>query len=256
MTGWRTLGRYAAILAVAGFLLALAFPRTDWSLTPWLVVTPLLIVALLTPPRVAFGWGLLYGVVFFLVLLRWLNFTFRVYSNIPGPLVFLPTVLLAAYCAFWIGGVAWAVSRVAARRSVTWALAVAPFFPGFGKQDHEPLLHREHARPVAGGAVDLLQVAQQARKHFARRGRLQEQAQRHVEIADQALLAAVGRQALIELLARQRMTAERIDHHLALRQAQLGACDPGPLTIHRCVRGAVVVGEADTFGHRLSRLLG
>jgi apolipoprotein N-acyltransferase len=128
MTGWRTLGRYAAILAVAGFLLALAFPRTDWSLTPWLVVTPLLIVALLTPPRVAFGWGLLYGVIFFLVLLRWLNFTFRVYSNIPGPLVFLPTVLLAAYCAFWIGGVAWAVSRVAARRSVTWALALAPFF--------------------------------------------------------------------------------------------------------------------------------
>jgi apolipoprotein N-acyltransferase len=128
MSRWPTLGRYAATLTIAGFLLALAFPRTDWSLTPWVVVMPLLVVALLTPPRAAFWWGLLYGGVFFLVLLRWLNFTFRVYSNIPGPLVFLPTALLAMYCAFWIAAVAWAVSRVAARASVTWALALAPFF--------------------------------------------------------------------------------------------------------------------------------
>jgi apolipoprotein N-acyltransferase len=125
---WSALGRYAGILAASAFLLALAFPRTDWGLTPWLMVTPLLVVAILTPPRPAFWWGLLYGGVFFLVLLRWLNFTFRVYSTIPGPLALLPTALLAAYCAFWIGAVAWAVSRVAARRSVPWALAAAPFF--------------------------------------------------------------------------------------------------------------------------------
>lgn len=127
MSSWSTLGRYAAVLAAAAFLLALAFPRTDWALTPWLAVTPLLVVAILSPPRRAFWWGLLYGTVFFVILLRWLNFTFRVYSTIPGPLVFLPTLLLAAYCAFWIAAVAWAVSRVAARRSIEWALAAAPF---------------------------------------------------------------------------------------------------------------------------------
>jgi apolipoprotein N-acyltransferase len=127
MSRWSALGWYAAVLAVAAFLLALAFPRTDWALTPWLVVTPLLVVAILSPPRAAFWWGLLYGGVFFLILLRWLNFTFRVYSTIPGPLVFLPTILLAAYCAFWIAGVAWAVSRVAARWSVAWALVLTPF---------------------------------------------------------------------------------------------------------------------------------
>jgi apolipoprotein N-acyltransferase len=128
MKRWSTLGRYAAVLAAAAFLLALAFPRTDWALTPWLVVTPLLVVAAMTPPRVAFWWGLLYGGVFFVILLRWLNFTFRVYSTIPGPLVFIPTLLLAGYCAFWIGGVAWAVSRVAARWSIGPALALTPFF--------------------------------------------------------------------------------------------------------------------------------
>lgn len=128
MNRWSALGRYAVVLAVAAFLLALAFPRTDWTLTPWLVVTPLLVVAVMSAPRTAFWWGLLYGGVFFLILLRWLNFTFRVYSTIPGPLVFLPTVLLAGYCAFWIGAVAWAVSRVAARWSIGWALALTPFF--------------------------------------------------------------------------------------------------------------------------------
>ena len=128
MSRWSLLGRYAGILAGAALLTAVAFPRTDWFLTPWVLVTPLLVVAILTPPRAAFWWGLLYGAVFFLVLLRWLNFTFRVYSSIPGPLVLLPTALLAGYCAFWIGGVSWAVSRVSARWSISWALALAPFF--------------------------------------------------------------------------------------------------------------------------------
>jgi len=128
MTRWTTLGRYAAIVAAAAFFTALSFPRTDWSLTPWMLVTPLLVVATFTPPRTAFWWGLLYGGVFFLVLLRWLNFTFRVYSTIPGPLVLLPTILLAGYCAFWIAAVAWAISRVATRWSTSAALLLAPFF--------------------------------------------------------------------------------------------------------------------------------
>jgi apolipoprotein N-acyltransferase len=128
MSGWRALGRYAAVLAGAGFVVALAFPRTDWSLTPWVGVVPLLVVAAFTPPRLAFRWGLLYGGVLFLVLLRWLNFTFSVYSTIPGPLVYVPTVLLAGYCAFWVAAVAWAVSRVTARWSVGAALLAAPFF--------------------------------------------------------------------------------------------------------------------------------
>jgi apolipoprotein N-acyltransferase len=128
MSRWRALGRYAAVLAACAFVLALSFPRTDWSLTPWVAITPLLVVAVLTRPRTAFWWGLLYGGVFFLVLLRWLNFTFRVYSNIPGPLVFVPTALLAGYCAFWLAAVAWAVSRLAGRRSIGTALALAPFF--------------------------------------------------------------------------------------------------------------------------------
>jgi apolipoprotein N-acyltransferase len=92
----------------------------------WVALAPLIVSALARPPRQAFAWGLFFGTVFFTVLLRWLNFTFRVYSAIPWPLTWLPTVALAAYCALYVALFAAGVSWVGRRRSVVWALAVAP----------------------------------------------------------------------------------------------------------------------------------
>jgi len=78
-------------------------------------------------PRVALGWGWLFGTVSFLVLLRWLGFTFAMYSAIPSPLTWAPILALAAYCGLYVGAVAAAVSWIGLRRSPTLALAVAPF---------------------------------------------------------------------------------------------------------------------------------
>jgi apolipoprotein N-acyltransferase len=118
---------HAAVLLPAAFVMALAFPRTDWSLTPWLGLAPLLAVATVRAPRTAFLWGWASGTLFFLVLLRWLQFTFQVYSAIPWPLVYGPVFLLAAYCGAWTGAVAWAVARLTTLRSTALALALAPF---------------------------------------------------------------------------------------------------------------------------------
>jgi apolipoprotein N-acyltransferase len=93
----------------------------------WIALVPVVITALLRGPRAALGWGWLYGLTFFLVLLRWLNYTFRVYSAIPWPLTFAPTVALAAYCGLYVGAFAWALSWIARRRSPTLALLAAPF---------------------------------------------------------------------------------------------------------------------------------
>jgi apolipoprotein N-acyltransferase len=120
--------RHAVVLFAAAFVMALAFPRTDWSLTPWVALAPLLAIATIRTPRTAFLWGWASGTVFFLVLLRWLQFTFQVYSAIPWPLVYGPVILLAAYCGFWTGAVAWAVSWLTARRSAALALVLAPLF--------------------------------------------------------------------------------------------------------------------------------
>jgi len=91
-------------------------------------VAPVLLLATTRPPRAAFGWGWLAGFAFFLLLLRWLNFTFDVYSAIPWPLTWAPTGALAGYCGLYIGLVAGAVSWVAARRGPGLALAAAPCF--------------------------------------------------------------------------------------------------------------------------------
>jgi apolipoprotein N-acyltransferase len=117
----------AALLVGSAGVLALAFPRTDWDGAAWFALVPLLIVALGTRPRLAFAWGWLFGGVFFLVLLRWLNFTFLTFSAIPWPLTWGPTMLLAAWCGLYVAAVSGLVAWLAARRSPAWALATAPF---------------------------------------------------------------------------------------------------------------------------------
>jgi len=117
----------ALLVVLGGVALALASPRTNWAGAAWVAVAPLVALALVRAPRGAFGLGWLGGFVFFLLLLRWLNFTFRVYSAIPWPLVWLPTGLLAAYCGLYFGLFAGAVSWLATRRSAIVAVAAAPF---------------------------------------------------------------------------------------------------------------------------------
>jgi apolipoprotein N-acyltransferase len=115
------------LLLVAAVLLAQAYPRTDWSLLAWAALAPLLAVTLLRRPREALADGWLMGTVFFVLLLRWLDHTFRTYSAIPWPLTWLPIAGLAAYCGLFFGLVAALVSWLARRLGPTRALAVAPF---------------------------------------------------------------------------------------------------------------------------------
>lgn len=116
----------AMVLSVGALGMALAFPRTDWEGAVWIVLTPLIVTALSRPVRAALGWGWLFGTLFFLVLLRWLDFTFRVYSAIPWPLTWAPTLALAAYCGLYVAAFGAAVSWLA-RRSPAWALCASPF---------------------------------------------------------------------------------------------------------------------------------
>jgi apolipoprotein N-acyltransferase len=118
---------HGVAVVAGGAALALAFPGTDWSGAAWIALTPVVAAALTRPPRAAFGLGWLGGFVFFVLLLRWLNFTFRVYSAIPWMLVWAPTALLAAYCGLYVGLVAGALSWIASRRSGLAAVASAPF---------------------------------------------------------------------------------------------------------------------------------
>ena len=122
---------HSAAVVVGGAALAHAFSSAyiplAWDGLAWIALVPVFAVALESRPRAAFGWSWLGGFVFFLGLLRWLNFTFRTYSAIPWPLTWGPTMLLAGYCALWIGVVGALVAWLARRTSPSWALLAAPF---------------------------------------------------------------------------------------------------------------------------------
>jgi apolipoprotein N-acyltransferase len=119
---WRT----PAALVIAGAALALAYPRFDLSALAWVALVPLLATAVTLSPRSALGWGWLGGTVFFLALLRWLDYTFRLYSAIPWPLTWLPIAALAAYCGLYFGLVALGMAWITRRRGVTSGLVAAP----------------------------------------------------------------------------------------------------------------------------------
>ncbi len=114
-------------LLVSSVLLALAYPTTDWSLFAWVALVPLFASALVRPTRQALADGWLLGTAFFLVLLRWLDHTFRHFSQIPWPLTWLPIVGLAAYCGLFFGLVAASASWLGRRVGPGWALGAAPF---------------------------------------------------------------------------------------------------------------------------------
>jgi apolipoprotein N-acyltransferase len=118
---------YAAASVAAGLALALAYPNFEFTALAWTGLTPVIVIAAWRGPAAAFAWGALAGVLFFFTLLSWLNFTFSVYSAIPAPLVYVPTLALAAYCGLYVALFAAAVAYLAGRRSPFWALACAPF---------------------------------------------------------------------------------------------------------------------------------
>jgi apolipoprotein N-acyltransferase len=118
--------RRALVLVATAFAMGLAFPRTSWEGSVWVALAPLIVDSLRQPLRQAFAWGWVFGTVFYLVLLRWLDFTFRTYSTIPWPLTWGPTFALAGYCALYVGAFAAAIAWLA-RRSTVWALCASPF---------------------------------------------------------------------------------------------------------------------------------
>lgn len=114
------------MLLLSGVAGALAFPTTDWPLLAWLWLVPAFCSALWRTPRAALADGWLAGSVFFIVLLRWLDFTFQSYSAIPWPLTWLPIAALAAYCGLYVGMVTMVVALLRGRLGAGWALAAAP----------------------------------------------------------------------------------------------------------------------------------
>jgi apolipoprotein N-acyltransferase len=118
---------FGLVVLAAGVALAQAFAPLEWHWLAWVALVPILVAAMVEPPRAAFLLGWLGGLAFFVPLLRWLDFTFTMYSAIPWPLTWGPIVLLAGYCALWVGAVCTGMAVIARSAGVGWASAAAPF---------------------------------------------------------------------------------------------------------------------------------
>ena len=117
---------FRLVLVVSGVLGALAFPRPGWALLAWVWLVPSLHAATTRTPRAALLDGWIAGTACYVVLLRWLDYTFLHYSAIPWPVTWLPIGLLAGYCGLYTGLLAAGVAWLGRRLGAGWALAVAP----------------------------------------------------------------------------------------------------------------------------------
>jgi apolipoprotein N-acyltransferase len=125
---WRDRPMARRLLLIGfGVLLSLAYPRPEWPWLAWISLVPLFFFSMGVRPKQAFLDGFLFGFAFFTLLLRWLDYTFQTYSAIPWPLTFVVVLLLSAYLACFIGGVAWAGSRLYRSFGSGLALVMLPF---------------------------------------------------------------------------------------------------------------------------------
>ena len=91
-----------------GILLALAFPKIDYSVLAWIAFVPLLWIIRTRTPYQAFGYGFAAGMGFYLCTVYWVVHTIGLYSNIPplvavGPLL-LMCMILASYTGAFAAG--------------------------------------------------------------------------------------------------------------------------------------------------------
>ena len=88
---------------LSGVLLALSFPKADFSVLAWFAFVPLLLAIAKKRPAAAFRLGFVCGLSAYGGILYWLNIVMTLYGNLPWFASFFLFLILAAYMAFYLG---------------------------------------------------------------------------------------------------------------------------------------------------------
>ncbi|MDR2849174.1 MAG: apolipoprotein N-acyltransferase [Verrucomicrobiota bacterium] len=112
MGRFKSMGLYAkgAAAALSGLLLWAAFPPQAQAESAWMARVPLFLLVRRSCPKAAAGWAWLAGLVFWVATLSW--FPAIIKNGGPWPLVLLGQVGLAAWCAAFLAGFAYASCAV------------------------------------------------------------------------------------------------------------------------------------------------
>ncbi len=115
---WR-LVRLLVLPVASGMLLTLSFPRYDFESLAWIALVPLLLAIRGASWKAAFGQGWLTGLVFFAGTLSWVINAMYEYGRVPLIISFLVMLLLAGYCALFVGLFTAILSRIKDWRGLT-----------------------------------------------------------------------------------------------------------------------------------------
>ncbi|MEA3465285.1 MAG: apolipoprotein N-acyltransferase [Thermodesulfobacteriota bacterium] len=105
---------------LSGLLFALAFPNTAWGYLAWVALIPLFSVMHNKPWRCGFS----AGVVFFAIVLYWLNTVMVTYGHLPLVVSLLLYLLLVVYLASFWGGICWCSCRIEQRLNLPLPLVL------------------------------------------------------------------------------------------------------------------------------------
>ncbi len=104
------LDRSLLIAAASGLLLSAAFPRPDFYPLAWIALAPLFMVMRRRP----FASGFTAGLVFFAVVLYWLNIVMTTYGGLSPLFSLLAYLMLLLYLAGFFAVVTWGACRLEA----------------------------------------------------------------------------------------------------------------------------------------------
>ena len=96
---------------LAGALLALSFPKPDFSVLAWFAFVPLLLAIAKKSPARAFRLGLVCGLTAYGGILYWLNIVMTLYGKLPWAISFCLFLILAAYLGLFVAIVVMLVRR-------------------------------------------------------------------------------------------------------------------------------------------------
>ena len=116
--------RTLLVAAGSGLLLAAAFPRPDLFPLAWVALIPLLLVMRRRP----FAAGFTAGLVFFAVVLYWLNIVMTTYGGLPLPLSLLAYLFLLAYLAVYFGLATWLSCRLETVLKLPYLVTLPPIW--------------------------------------------------------------------------------------------------------------------------------
>ena len=130
----------SVLSALSGFLLILAFPKSNLEILAWIAFVPWLWALKKKSPFQAAYLGLVAGLVFFTGLLYWIYVVLTEYGHLPGAVSIFFLIVLTAYLSLYFSAFAfllrWAAEKPTFRKPSSplpfgypWNISGASSFP-------------------------------------------------------------------------------------------------------------------------------